>query len=87
MDDPTRAKSRLGRMIARLDPQSKRLLLSAAVGYLLCIWQAFCVSPPWPDLARSRGPNASDMAVSALNPSLARKAVWDMFLGDRKSVV
>lgn len=82
MDDPTRAKSRLGRMIARLDPQSKRLLLSAAVGYLLCIWQAFCVSPPWPELARARGPNASDMAVSALNPSLARKAVWDMFLGE-----
>ncbi len=65
-------------MIARLDPESKRLLLAAFVGYALCIWQAVCTTPSWPSLQPPVHPDLVDMAGPALNPSQARRLTLEM---------
>jgi len=68
-----------GGYFARLDAQSKRLLWAGCVGYLLCIWQAFCVCPPWPALHEPPRPDLLDLAGPKLNPAMARKLTWGMF--------
>lgn len=64
---------------ARLDPERKRLLLAGCLGYFLCIWQALCVSPPWPELSQPPRPDLLDLAGPGLNPAVARKLTWGMF--------
>ena len=68
-------------MIARHNPESKRLLLAGCVGYLLCVWQAFCVSPPWPALVESPRPDLLDRSGPGVNPVLARKLTREMLQG------
>jgi hypothetical protein len=67
------------RFLARLSPESKRLLLSACLAYFLCLWQALCVYPPWPQLGAPQRPDLLDLAGPALNPAVARKLTWDLF--------
>lgn len=65
-------------MIARLDPERKRLLLAGTVGYALCIWQAFCLNQPWPDLSPPPRPHLLDIAGPAVSPAAARRMTLDM---------
>ncbi|GFK95404.1 hypothetical protein NNJEOMEG_03267 [Fundidesulfovibrio magnetotacticus] len=66
-------------MMARTGPEGKRLLLAALAGYLLCVWQALCVAPPWPALSQPRRPDLLDMAGPGANPALARKLSLEQF--------
>ncbi len=63
-----------GRVSAFLGPENKQLLLAACVGYLLCLWQALCVAPAWPDFSDSTQECWSlDFSEPALNPQEARR--------------
>lgn len=65
--------------MARPGPEGKRLLLAGLLGYALCVWQAFCVAPPWPDLRQPQRPDLLDMAGPGANPALARRLMREQF--------
>jgi len=73
-------------MIARLNSESKRLMVAGCVGYLLCVLQAFCVSPPWPALTELPRPDLLDRAGPGVNPALTRKLTLDMLQGESLTV-
>jgi len=83
LDGQPTAKGPLARILACLDPQSKRLLLGGGLGYALCLWVIFCMGPRWPELAPPPRPDSLDMAGPMLNPVVARRLVQELFQDDR----
>ena len=71
---PPKRRGLAGRLLARLSPEGRRLLLAGGVGYLLCFWQALCVAPAWPDLPETPAGCWSLTACGpTMNPQEARK--------------
>lgn len=64
----------VGRLLSRLGPERRQMLLAGCVGYFLCLWQAVCVAPAWPDLSAYPQEHwSADISGPTFNPQEARR--------------